>query len=177
MQPDQVQLLTKAWSPSCYCSRGESGTSQNGKRANQEGSEAQGNLTFNIAGRLSASNPYNATHNENPPTAKCLFEKSTNCRVLDLKTPNYSVNRCSCRCSSWWIFRKKKNTSQLVDFPEKHFAVGGLLLGEVKCMFTFHDQVQNEILKGKINPGWDTIDRTFLQSKWLSNVEWGKLRR
>jgi len=64
--------------------------------------------------------------NENPSTAKCWFEKSTNCKVLDPKKQPTAV----WTHSSWWIFRK--GTSQLVDFSEKHFAAGGFLLGGIE---------------------------------------------
>jgi len=51
---------------------------------------------------------------KNPPTAKC--EKST-------KNPPSAI------FPHWWVFGS--STSQLVDFSNQHFAVGGFSLGEV----------------------------------------------
>jgi len=58
--------------------------------------------------------------NENQPTAKCRFEKSTNCKVLDQKPHQLQCEQIAVggdlgkALRSWWIFRK--STSQLVDF-------------------------------------------------------------
>jgi len=58
--------------------------------------------------------------NENPPTAKSRFEKSTNCKVLDPKTHQLQCEQIAVggflgkALRSWWIFRK--STLQLADF-------------------------------------------------------------
>jgi len=59
-----------------------------------------------------------------------LFGKSTNCK-LDPKT-NQLQRKCIAgggfleeAFRSWWIYRT--SISQLMDFPDKHFAVGGFL--------------------------------------------------
>jgi len=57
---------------------------------------------------------------KNPPAAKSLIQKPTNCSLNTLD-------------SSWWIFTK--GTSQSVDFSEKHFEAGGFLLGGIDISY------------------------------------------
>jgi len=60
--------------------------------------------------------------NENPPTAKCRFEKSTNCKVLDPTTHQLQCEQTALggffgkALRSWWIFIRRDRNYTSVDF-------------------------------------------------------------